>query len=205
MSTSEHIIIIFLNNTIHTEYHKTTMATYPSFSLVKTLAFDGKEYLTFVTHRKQKKVELRTTWSTTKDVLGNHNNCIDRSKVTIISRIVGPEEFEIRYATGGGGPCVGYNSIKSQVGGGGRYHYISFPYGFPVGKLKYTNTWIHNPAPPKDAVNTSAPVFTIQGELYDQESFYDLDPSTERPPLSCSYARIADANGFAISFFSTQL
>lgn len=147
------------------------MTTYPSFSLVPSLAFDGKEYLTFVTHRKQKKVELSTTWNSTTDVLGNVNYHIDPSKITVISRIMGPEAFELRYAVGGGGPCPGQNSIKSHVGGGGRYHYISFPYGFPVGKLKYTKAWIQNPNPPKGPVNAIAPMFTIQGEFYDEDSF----------------------------------
>jgi hypothetical protein len=155
------------------------MANYPSFSLVPSLAFDGKEYLTFVTHRKQqKKVQLATTWSTTTDKSGNPNNCIDRSKVTVISRIVGPEEFTFRYAVPSGGPCGGYNDIKSQVYNGGHYHYVSFPYGFPVGKLKYTKAWIHNPNPSNplsNPTNAAAPTFTIQGEFYDAESFEDLD------------------------------
>lgn len=89
----------------------------------------------------------------------------------MIARIVGPEAFELRYAVGGG-LCGGHNSIKSQEHSG--YHYISFPYGFPVGRLKYTKVWIHNPEPPT-AVNTSATTFTIEGELYDQDSCEDLD------------------------------
>lgn len=151
------------------------MTTNSACCVINAVGFDGKEYPTFVTHRKQACVAIPTQWSTTRDTLGNTNNTIDQSKITVISRIVGPEPFAFVYAIGDGGVCGGQNIIQSKEIHGGRYHSISFPYGFPVGKLKYTRARIQNPVPSNGAVNVEAPMFTLEGEFYDKEGFEELE------------------------------